>query len=85
MLYSCWVCVFCDIFVNDFPHHSSVSLINSVLICFINRLAEEVALTCYEQRDIHGLHLVHTSAKNNNDRALLAKVEGYITKLSDKR
>lgn len=58
----------------------------SDIICFlINRLAEEIAHTCYEQRDIHGLHLVHTSAKNNNDRALLAKVESYITKLSDKR
>lgn len=49
------------------------------------RLAEEAALSCLEQRDMHGLHMVHTSAKNNNDRALLAKVENYMARLTDKR
>lgn len=48
-------------------------------------MAEEAAVTCFEQRDLHGLHMVYTSAKNTNDRALLAKVENFMAKLSDKR
>lgn len=73
-------------------YHSIFPLILNAIICtakkqskIFNRLAEEVALSCFEQRDVHGLHMVHTSAKNNNDRALLAKVDNYIGKLSDKR
>lgn len=48
-------------------------------------MAEEAAIACFEQRDLHGLHMVYTSAKNTNDRALLAKVENFMAKLSDKR
>lgn len=52
---------------------------------FFHRLAEEAAQACLEQRDLHGLQMIHTSAKNNNDRALLAKVENYMAKVFDKR
>ncbi|XP_055324768.1 vacuolar protein sorting-associated protein 16 homolog [Sitodiplosis mosellana] len=48
-------------------------------------LAEEAALASFEQRDLHSLYTVHMNATKNNDRALVAKVENYIEKLSEKR
>lgn len=54
--------------------------------CFsISRLAEEAAQACFEQRDLQSLYTVHNNATKNNDRALVAKVENYIEKLSEKR
>lgn len=55
------------------------------MISFVNRLAEEAALASFEQRDLHSLYTVHMNATKNNDRALVAKVENYIEKLSEKR
>lgn len=50
-----------------------------------NSLAEEAALASFEQRDLQNLYTVHMNATKNNDRALVAKVENYIEKLSEKR
>lgn len=48
-------------------------------------MAEEAAQASFEQRDINSLYTVHMNATKNNDRALVAKVENYIGKLSEKR
>lgn len=55
------------------------------IFIFLDRLAEEAALASFEQRDLHSLYTVHMNATKNNDRALVAKVENYIEKLSEKR
>lgn len=49
------------------------------------RLAEEAAQACFEQRDLQSLYTLHMNATKNNDRILVAKVESFIVKLSEKR
>lgn len=65
--------------------HFNVNFTRIFSLFYLNRLAEEAALASFEQRDLHSLYTVHMNATKNNDRALVAKVENYIEKLSEKR
>lgn len=85
MVYSCWVCIQINIKLFSLLR-SFHNKYNYFIIPFpIFRLAEEAAQACFEQRDLQSLYTVHNNATKNNDRALVAKVENYIEKLSEKR
>lgn len=48
-------------------------------------MPEEAAQAYFDQRDLGGLYKVHETVKNNNDRVVAARVEGFIEKFSEKR
>lgn len=81
MVYSSWVSISISNELNVILHIADNFFIKILRF----RLAEEAAQACFEQRDLHSLYTVHMNATKNNDRALVAKVENYIEKLSEKR